>query len=120
MNGKIGLEEHFAIADTLSDSKGFLADRVWPELESRLSWSADVLGNGLCLAAVGTASVAALVYPIFLFLAAAAMTTVLQTSPARQRSDEVADTVAGGTPARALSLQRVVLVRPGGWALHPR
>src|SRR5690349_4947970 len=36
MNGKIGLEEHFAIADTLSDSKGFLADRVWPELESRL------------------------------------------------------------------------------------
>jgi gamma-resorcylate decarboxylase len=36
MQGKIGLEEHFAIPDTLSDSKGFLADRTWPELEQRL------------------------------------------------------------------------------------
>jgi len=36
MQGKIGLEEHFAIADTLHDSKGFLADATWPELESRL------------------------------------------------------------------------------------
>jgi len=36
MKGKIGLEEHFAIADTLSDSKGFLADATWPELEARL------------------------------------------------------------------------------------
>ena len=36
MQGKIGLEEHFAIPDTLSDSKGFLADSTWPELESRL------------------------------------------------------------------------------------
>ena len=36
MQGKIGLEEHFAIADTISDSKGFLADSVWSELESRL------------------------------------------------------------------------------------
>jgi predicted TIM-barrel fold metal-dependent hydrolase len=37
MQGKIGLEEHFAIPDTLGDSKGFLADRTWPELESRLT-----------------------------------------------------------------------------------
>jgi len=36
MQGKIGLEEHFAIADTLNDSKGFLGDHVWPELEKRL------------------------------------------------------------------------------------
>ena len=36
MQGKIGLEEHFAMADTLGDSKGFLADSVWSELESRL------------------------------------------------------------------------------------
>ncbi len=36
MEGKIGLEEHFAIAETLDDSKGFLGDAVWPELESRL------------------------------------------------------------------------------------
>lgn len=36
MDGKIGLEEHFAIAETLHDSKGFLGDAVWPELESRL------------------------------------------------------------------------------------
>ena len=36
MEGKIGLEEHFAIPDTLNDSKGFLGDAVWPELEKRL------------------------------------------------------------------------------------
>ena len=36
MKGKIGLEEHFAIGDTLNDSKGFLGDHVWPELEKRL------------------------------------------------------------------------------------
>jgi gamma-resorcylate decarboxylase len=36
MQGKIGLEEHFAIPETLDDSKGFLADAVWPELEHRL------------------------------------------------------------------------------------
>ena len=36
MQAKIGLEEHFAIPDTLGDSKGFLADATWPELESRL------------------------------------------------------------------------------------
>ena len=36
MQGKIGLEEHFAIPETLSDSKGFLADSTWPELEGRL------------------------------------------------------------------------------------
>lgn len=48
-----------------------------PELESRGSWSADVLGNGLCLGAVGTASVAALAYPIYLLGACAAMTAIL-------------------------------------------
>ena len=36
MQGKIGLEEHFAIDDTISDSKGFLPERVWPELRARL------------------------------------------------------------------------------------
>ncbi len=36
MKGKIGLEEHFAIPETLNDSKGFLGDAVWPELEKRL------------------------------------------------------------------------------------
>ena len=36
MLGKVGLEEHFAIADTLEDSKVFLPERVWPELSSRL------------------------------------------------------------------------------------
>jgi 2,3-dihydroxybenzoate decarboxylase len=36
MQGKIGLEEHFAIPETLGDSKGFLGDAVWPELEKRL------------------------------------------------------------------------------------
>ncbi|MDB5598710.1 MAG: amidohydrolase [Xanthobacteraceae bacterium] len=36
MQGKIGLEEHFAIADTLGDSKGFLPEKVWQELSGRL------------------------------------------------------------------------------------
>jgi gamma-resorcylate decarboxylase len=36
MQGKIGLEEHFAIADTLMDSARFFPDDHWPELRSRL------------------------------------------------------------------------------------
>lgn len=34
--GKIALEEHFAIEDTLMDSAGFVPDDHWPELRSRL------------------------------------------------------------------------------------
>ena len=37
MDGKIGLEEHFAIADTLQDSAGFLAPETWDELSRRLT-----------------------------------------------------------------------------------
>jgi hypothetical protein len=38
MHGKIGLEEHFAIADTLMDSAGFVPDDHWAELRaSRIS-----------------------------------------------------------------------------------
>jgi 2,3-dihydroxybenzoate decarboxylase len=36
MKGKIALEEHFAIEDTIQDSAGFLPDAVWTELKSRL------------------------------------------------------------------------------------
>jgi gamma-resorcylate decarboxylase len=36
MQGKIGLEEHFAIAETLADSSTFLPDRCWEELSTRL------------------------------------------------------------------------------------
>lgn len=36
MDGKIGLEEHFAIADTLQDSAGFLPAETWAELSGRL------------------------------------------------------------------------------------
>lgn len=36
MKGKIALEEHFAIPDTLQDSAGFLAESVWTELSARL------------------------------------------------------------------------------------
>ena len=32
MKGKIGLEEHFAIDETISDSAGFLDEKVWAEL----------------------------------------------------------------------------------------
>jgi len=36
MQGKIGLEEHFAIAETLADSAGFVPQDHWQELEHRL------------------------------------------------------------------------------------
>jgi 2,3-dihydroxybenzoate decarboxylase len=36
MKGKIGLEEHFAINETLMDSAGFVPDDHWPELRSRI------------------------------------------------------------------------------------
>lgn len=36
MKGKIGLEEHFAFADTLQDSAGFLPDTAWPTLRRRI------------------------------------------------------------------------------------
>jgi 2,3-dihydroxybenzoate decarboxylase len=36
MQGKIGLEEHFAIPETLDDSRGFFPDRIWNELKVRL------------------------------------------------------------------------------------
>ena len=36
MQGKIALEEHFAIPDTLMDSAGFVPDTYWPELKERL------------------------------------------------------------------------------------
>ncbi len=36
MLGKIGLEEHLAIAETLADSAVFLPDRCWGELSGRL------------------------------------------------------------------------------------
>jgi 2,3-dihydroxybenzoate decarboxylase len=36
VDGKIGLEEHFAIAETIEDSRGFLPERLWPEGRGRL------------------------------------------------------------------------------------
>jgi len=36
MQGKVALEEHFAIPDTLMDSAGFVPDSYWPELKGRL------------------------------------------------------------------------------------
>ncbi len=36
MQGKIGLEEHFALAETLDDSRPFVPTDYWPELEGRL------------------------------------------------------------------------------------
>ena len=36
MKGKIGLEEHFAIDDTLIDSKGFFPDDIWLEVRERI------------------------------------------------------------------------------------
>jgi 2,3-dihydroxybenzoate decarboxylase len=36
MQGKIALEEHFAIEETLMDSRGYFPDRVWEEVKSRV------------------------------------------------------------------------------------
>ena len=36
MKGKIGLEEHFAIDDTLMDSKGFFPETTWQEVRERI------------------------------------------------------------------------------------
>ena len=36
MKGKIGLEEHFAIEDTLMDSKGFFPEVIWTEVRERI------------------------------------------------------------------------------------
>jgi hypothetical protein len=36
MQGKVALEEHFAIPDTLMDSAGFVPESHWPELKGRL------------------------------------------------------------------------------------
>lgn len=36
MDGKIGLEEHFALEDTLGDSEPFVPADCWPELRARL------------------------------------------------------------------------------------
>jgi 2,3-dihydroxybenzoate decarboxylase len=36
MKGKIALEEHFAIPETLGDSRGYFPDRVWEEVKSRV------------------------------------------------------------------------------------
>ncbi len=36
MQGKIALEEHFAIEDTVNDSKGFFPDKVWQEVRARI------------------------------------------------------------------------------------
>jgi gamma-resorcylate decarboxylase len=36
MNGKIGLEEHFAISDTVADARGFVGEAIWSDLRERL------------------------------------------------------------------------------------
>ena len=36
MQSKIALEEHFAIPETLMDSRGYFPDRVWQEVKSRV------------------------------------------------------------------------------------
>ena len=36
MKGKIALEEHFAIPETVADSRGYFPDQVWEEVKSRV------------------------------------------------------------------------------------
>jgi hypothetical protein len=65
-----------------------------PELECRLSWGADVVGNAMCVAASTTASIAALAYPMYLLLACVAVSIVLtvpcsRTADAQQQQPEL-------------------------------
>jgi gamma-resorcylate decarboxylase len=46
MRGKIGLEEHFAISETLEDSAEYATGGYWPALRERLL---DIHGNRLDL-----------------------------------------------------------------------
>jgi predicted TIM-barrel fold metal-dependent hydrolase len=46
MKGKIGLEEHFAIDDTLMDSKGYFPEETWIEVRDRIM---DIHGRRLRL-----------------------------------------------------------------------
>src|SRR6201992_389718 len=46
MKGKSGLEEHFAIDDTLMDSKGYFPDETWVEVKDRIM---DIHGRRLRL-----------------------------------------------------------------------
>lgn len=48
-----------------------------PQLESLLSWTADLFGNALCVAAVANASAASLAFPAYLVGAAAVVVAVL-------------------------------------------
>jgi len=92
-----------------------------PELESRASWSADVFGNGLCLAAVGSASVAALAYPLYLLVACAAMTASLFRPRRASVSAEPRPLTAHSSPTTpsmptppARSTTRTPMLRPRG------
>lgn len=54
-----------------------------PGTESLLSWSADIAGNGLCIAAMSTLSVASLAFPLYVLGAAVTMTVLLVVRRAR-------------------------------------
>ena len=60
--------------------------RSRPAMESTLSWTADVVGNALCLAAVASTTTAALVYPTYLLLASVIMSVVLLKAGSRPTS----------------------------------
>jgi hypothetical protein len=100
-----------------------------PELESRLSWGADVVGNGLCVAAVASASFAALAFPVYLLAACVAMSTVLllsrdrrprsgrssQTRPSLPTPPARSTTRTPATPHRAAAFAASSAAR-SGWA----
>lgn len=74
-----------------------------PGLESLASWAADVVGNGLCVAAVASVSVASLAFPLYVLGAAVAMTVVL-----------VVRRIVTGTPAPPLAAVAVAPSPLGG------
>jgi gamma-resorcylate decarboxylase len=47
VQGKIALEEHFATADTIDDSKVFLPERLWPSVRDRLLEFQDRMLEGM-------------------------------------------------------------------------
>jgi hypothetical protein len=73
-----------------------------PELESLASWTADLIGNGLCVCALASASPASIAFPGYLLAAAAVMVTILVVRRPQGR----------WLPQVATASSRVPIVRP--------
>ena len=78
-----------------------------PEQESLLSWSVDVVGHSLALAAVARVSLAALAYPVYAVAATLGVSAVLVLGRVR-RTQTVADVAAVEAPIDSAPRVRIM------------